>query len=161
MSSNRKNAKQRKTTTTKTKAQPRKLKQQNAKKPGKRFSRAQAVNTMELMVLNGLMTRKQMTEKLAKLDAKQALTDGTRSKDVTTQKCFDVSRKAIKAVRNASKAPSTSAYVDASGKMVIVYVTTAREGSSKYASLAKSEYKNDVRLAMLHNKKRESKQNAK
>tara|TARA_R110002020_G_scaffold55834_3_gene154860 strand:- start:5529 stop:6014 length:486 start_codon:yes stop_codon:yes gene_type:complete len=161
MSSNRKNAKQRKTTTTKTKAQPRKLKQQNAKKPGKRFSRAQAVNTMELMVLNGLMTRKQMTEKLAKLDAKQALTDGTRSKDVTTQKCFDVSRKAIKAVRNASKAPSTSAYVDASGKMVIVYVTTAREGSSKYASLAKSEYKNDVRLAMLHNKKREAKQNAK
>ena len=161
MSSNRKNAKQRKTTTTKTKAQPRKLKQQNAKKPGKRFSRAQAVNTMKLMVLNGLMTRKQMTEKLAKLDAKQALTDGTRSKDVTTQKCFDVSRKAIKAVRNASKAPSTSAYVDASGKMVIVYVTTAREGSSKYASLAKSEYKNDVRLAMLHNKKREAKQNAK
>ena len=161
MSSNRKNAKQRKTTTTKTKAQPRKLKQQNAKKPGKRFSRASAVNTLKMMVENGLMTRTEMTAKIAKLDAKQALTDGTRSKDVTTQKCFDVSRKAIKQVRNASKATSTSAYVDDSGKMVIVYVTTAREGSSKYASLAKSEYANDVRIAKLHHKKRTDKQNAK
>tara|TARA_R110002049_G_scaffold279393_1_gene458352 strand:+ start:484 stop:969 length:486 start_codon:yes stop_codon:yes gene_type:complete len=145
-----------KKTTTKTT-----LTQKNAKTPGKKFSRASAVNTFKLMVTNGLMTRDEMSKKLALLDAKHALTDGTRSKDVTTQKCFDVSRKAVKAVRNVSKSAGSCAYVDDSGKMVIVYITTAREGSTKYNTLAKSDYANDVRLAKIHHQKRNEVKNAK
>lgn len=120
----------------------------------KKFSRAQMKSALALQVTAGIMTQSQMDEQLAKLDKLNALTDGTRSKDETTQKCFDVAKKSVRAIKKGTKSAGSSAWIGDDGKVVIAYITTAREGSSKFNALAKGEYANDVRIARLNAKKR-------
>ena len=134
-----------------------KSKNANERKPvnlPKKFSRAQMKGALQLQVSAGIMTQKEMDERLAKLDKLNKLTDGTRSKDETTQKCFDVAKKSVRAIKKGTKRAGSSAWVGDDGKMVIAYITTAREGSSKFNALAKGEYANDVRVARINAKKR-------
>tara|TARA_R100000152_G_C6729305_1_gene154219 strand:- start:9 stop:446 length:438 start_codon:yes stop_codon:yes gene_type:complete len=141
---------QKKTRTSK----PNNAKDTKPKTQKKKFSRAQMKSALTLQVNAGLITQATMDEQLAKLDQLNALTDGTRSKDETTQKCFDVAKKSVRAIKKGTKRAGTSAWVGDDGKMVIAYITTAREGSSKFNALAKGEYANDVRVARINAKKR-------
>jgi len=125
----------------------------NKKTTQKKFSRAQMKGALALQVSAGIMTQAVMDEQLAKLDAKNVLTDGTRSKDETTQRCFDVAKKSVRAIRKGTKRAGSSAWVGDDGKIVIAYITTAREGSSKFNALAKGEYGNDVRMARMDAKR--------
>jgi len=120
-------------------------------------SRAQMKAMLEHMVNNGMMTKAQMLEKLELMGKKGMLTDGSRSKGIVESALFKAGNSAVSKTRRKGSPSGCAGFINDAGKKVIVYVTTAIEGSKKYTSLSKDAYANTDRLLTIERKKNATK----
>jgi|TARA_R100000093_G_C1922757_1_gene66197 hypothetical protein len=119
----------------------------------KQYSRATFTASLDMQILAGMITKAQAIETIAEMDKKGLLTDGSRSKSEVESAMFKAGKKAIAQARKGSP-QGCHGFLAENGKKVIVTITTAREGSDKYASLSKNEYLNTDRLLEIEKKKR-------
>ncbi len=125
--------------------------------PKAKFSRANMTKSLRLLVDMGEITQDEMYKKLAKLSEAGALTDGSKSKGIIEGALFKAGTSAVGKTRRKGSPSGCHGFVDDNGKKVIVYVTSCREGSTKYRSLAKGEFANTDRILSIEKKKRNAK----
>jgi hypothetical protein len=140
---------------------PRRVKKQRvaikALTPKAKFSRANMTKSLRLLVDMGEITQDEMYKKLAKLSEAGALTDGSKSKGIIEGALFKAGTSAVGKTRRKGSPSGCHGFVDDNAKKVIVYVTSCREGSTKYRSLAKGEFANTDRILSIEKKKRNAK----
>lgn len=113
-----------------------------------KFSASQYAKLLDIQVANRIITRAEANKQLAMMKSKGALTDGSRARDEVVIEATSRAMGVIRKAKIDGKREGTACYKNrATGKMVIIYVTTAKEGSAKFKALAKGQYANDVRLA--------------